>query len=551
MSERVEEISCEEEIPSPQDPPVKGSRAVNIKDTITLVQNFSEVAKAVYGYLSDITQISEMNTAFVNEMLGSADTNTEAISRIHEELGKIQESSRAIEHQVEETGNQVNTSMGQTLEALKEATGAISSLDSRFNDLKQLFKEVETASEAILKSVEVIEDISEQTNLLALNAAVEAARAGSHGKGFSVVATEIRSLADQSQNSTEQISEIVRGLTGKLSSSMATITDFESSQKSVQQQLAQTNRNADKSREIMEKVQEQTRDTRNQVSRQVEEIQTVFQYISSVKDDLTFLSSSSQHIIANMNHQTNVIIEGRSQIKTRQKTIQRTRDKLIAQGHLKENLQVLLAGHDTAYPPWVFIEKGQPAGLSIDMMNGISAAKDLTVDYVGDQWSAIYPALLNHRLNLILNVGWPNPLFENEPVIASEPYAYFETVIFMMEDALPRSADGQPKKYRGEDLQGKRIACQRGSFVDQDLAPLGCEISYMDNDIQSFVRLIWGKVFAVATERQVGEYLSQKFFDSTIVPASEPLGQKSVVVLLREDSASLRDKINEAIAEQM
>ena len=76
--------------------------------------------------------------------------------------------------------------------------------------------ELERQSEEIGKIVHAVARIADQTNLLALNAAIEAARAGEHGKGFAVVADEVRNLAEMSEKSARGIQEVVNEIQGQV-----------------------------------------------------------------------------------------------------------------------------------------------------------------------------------------------------------------------------------------------------------------------------------------------------------------------------------------------
>ncbi len=97
-------------------------------------------------------------------------------------------------------------------EMVRQTVDAISSLASDVEAASAVINRLEDESEAIGSVLEVIRDIAEQTNLLALNAAIEAARAGEQGRGFAVVADEVRTLASRTQQSTQKIQSIIESL---------------------------------------------------------------------------------------------------------------------------------------------------------------------------------------------------------------------------------------------------------------------------------------------------------------------------------------------------
>ncbi len=107
--------------------------------------------------------------------------------------------------EAERTGSTSSAEIRQSLDEISRVFQALPGMEAQMSNL-------ETMSRQIGEIVEVISKIADQTNLLALNAAIEAARAGEHGKGFAVVADEVRQLADRAQKATQEIGSIIAAI---------------------------------------------------------------------------------------------------------------------------------------------------------------------------------------------------------------------------------------------------------------------------------------------------------------------------------------------------
>ena len=153
------------------------------------------------------TTMQELAAGSENQANGSSDLS----SAMGVFATKVQEANEGGEY-IQETSDQVLEMTDVGSELMNGSTQQMTTIDQIVKDSVQNVKKLNTRSQEISKLVVVIKDIADQTNLLALNAAIEAARAGEHGRGFSVVAEEVRKLAEQTAISVTEITGIVENI---------------------------------------------------------------------------------------------------------------------------------------------------------------------------------------------------------------------------------------------------------------------------------------------------------------------------------------------------
>lgn len=282
----------------------------------------------LWGLLSKVSDASEQIAASSQELNANAEESSKGVEETaksistiaygaENQVNNVVDTSKVIKemsvsiNQTNENINQTVMVAGKTLEATKGGEKAINKTKEQMNNIQGtvsaidgVVKKLGERSLKIGEIVETISSIAQQTNLLALNAAIEAARAGEQGKGFSVVAEEVRKLAEGSRKATEKISGLIGEIQNDTNNAVSSMLEGTNQVKTGMDVVDEAGKAFEDIVSLVKKITNQIQDASKasqNISTGSEKVVTSMDKVDDISKDV---STQSQTIAASIEEQT-------------------------------------------------------------------------------------------------------------------------------------------------------------------------------------------------------------------------------------------------------
>ncbi|MCU8470430.1 methyl-accepting chemotaxis protein [Vibrio vulnificus] len=276
-------------------------------DLAQISEGFNRFVQSLQGMMLQVSEASQNISANIVQLNQTAVENEKVLinhsaetDQVVTAITEMSESARSVAENVTQSNRITEGASKEAKQSLEIVNNAVTTVSALVNDVEEMSNRIVSMNQdanKISEVLNVIGEISEQTNLLALNAAIEAARAGEQGRGFAVVADEVRALAARTQNSTTEISEMLSKLLDGTSSVVA-------SMERTKQQCQST---ASKTSEVSNSL--------NLMSGSVRDIDDVStQIAAATEEQSTVAAELSRNMLAIRDIVTNLVASGRQTV---------------------------------------------------------------------------------------------------------------------------------------------------------------------------------------------------------------------------------------------
>jgi methyl-accepting chemotaxis protein len=269
-----------------------GDIAKNLNTFIEKIQNIisglKDTISATSNIGGDISSASKTIKSTINGQSKLIEENSNCANKIKKTLAKTQESVYSASNDI----NLTHDTLAKTANLLLGIIEDIKKTSTEEVELSQKATELAQDSLQIKEIIGIIKDIADQTNLLALNAAIEAARAGEHGRGFAVVADEVRKLAEKTQKSTSEIDAVISVVLQGINAIEQQIQ--ENSQKSMQVSK-RTQVLADETNTTMQNLDNTIKKTKNAV-KETQKIENSVELLAKISEELIKQAKISEQV---------------------------------------------------------------------------------------------------------------------------------------------------------------------------------------------------------------------------------------------------------------